>query len=93
MYRFDSFEDFEKSFDSALDKAVEEGFPFDDFDGVALYCIRWRIAYVHGEFDGLMETLTETTKESIMARINEIKEELEIYTEVATKKMEELGLL
>lgn len=86
MYRFDSFEDFEKSFDSSLNKAMEEGSSIDDFDGVALFCIRWRIAYVRGEFDGLMETLTETTKEPVMARINEIKEELEVYTEVATKK-------
>lgn len=94
MYRFDSIEDFEKSFDAAYSKAIEEEFSFNDFDAVALLLIRQLIAFEEGRFDGLMESATAFGGDSdLFAReADEIKSLLEIYIETCTKKMEELGL-
>lgn len=94
MYRFDSIENFEKSFDAAYSKAIEEEFSFNDFDAVALLAIRGLIAYEEGRFNGLMESVTAFRGNSDLftREADEIKSMLEIYIETCTKKMEELGL-
>lgn len=95
MYRFDTVEDFEKSFDTAYSKAINEEFPFSDFDAVGLLAIRAQIAYELGRFQGLMEAANAIGSDGSLFEVEkyEIKTMLEMYIETCTKKMEELGLL
>jgi len=94
MYRFSSFESFENEFDSAYAKALEDNYPFTDFDRIALWCMRMNISHVKGELEGIMSTaVTEESRLLALSRINQLKVELEACIEAATKKMEELGLL
>ena len=93
MYRFDSIEDFEKTYDEAYINALERDL-LDEYDALALFAIRMLIARKIGEIKGILEAANKTfeTKEMI-DEVTKCTGELEGRCEIITKRMEELKLM
>lgn len=94
MYRFDSIEEYKKTFEEAYIKGLEQEV-FNDFDSVAMLLmyiyVNRAIGYTEGIVDAhaAFKKSTPTMEEELRVSLVTI----DTIVEVSTKKMEELGLL
>ena len=91
MQKFESIEEFEKVYDAAYMKALEEG-TLDDFESLSFFAIRMYIAETSGMIKGMLEAIDEVGADpEIIVSIQKNTEMLNGCIEIVTQKMEALG--